>query len=125
MIETHGTAGHDRNTPSHQAGTGPRYGTGTFLCPVCVADLVHADGPCAHLLRARDRFGQVYCRDEAVCRQIEEAEREARSTGRSVVEALRRRLGPTVFVYDLLEHAPGLAKMEVVTFVIDLAEARS
>jgi hypothetical protein len=98
-----------------------------FLCPVCAEDVFGSDGlrpsPCDHVLLVEDRSGGIYCRDTATQSLAIEAFLEAERRGGSTMDVLRRRMGPDVVFYELIDEAPRPRERELATIVVDLGRA--
>ena len=91
----------------------------SFLCPVCLRDVLADDQACDHLLLVRDRFGEIYSRDSRVRRAHREAEAEVGERGERAVERLCERLGPGVILHELVDALDGPGSSSVL-FVVDL-----
>jgi len=101
-----------------------KFGSASFLCPVCAVPLFGEDGvsddPCPHVLLVFNLSGAVRCRDDIIEGLVREATDAARESGADPMERLRTRLGSNVVFFELMDQPPGSTQGDVFTFVIDL-----
>jgi hypothetical protein len=94
----------------------------SFLCPICLHDVLVEEVACDHLLLVRDRFGEVYCRDRSVRELHGEVEKELGERGERAIERVCERLGPTVVLYELLDPPREQSRWASTLFVVDVGD---